>query len=309
MDNHKEETNLSFELLKEKKRDRRWKNGRFFGWIMLLLIYAFFLFGASSKPDQAVKAGQYIALVKLSGSIMPNSPNSADALSRSLQSAFRDNRAKGVVLLINSPGGAAVQSALIHDQILRLKKKYKKRVVAVGEDSLASGAYMIAVAADKIYVNASTVTGSIGVVSGSFGFTDIMKKAGVTRRLFTAGKFKARMDPFEPVTAADQVKMQSVLDKIHGQFIDYVKVGRGDRLDIKNPDLFTGDFWIGSDAVRLGLADHVGDLWEAMTDEFQVSHYSDYTPRQNILNKLMHSVSEEMNLHLNESSFVQAELQ
>jgi protease-4 len=307
MDNNTE-TDLGLELLKEKKRDRRWKNGRFFGWIIILLIYAFFLFGSSSEPQQAVKSGRYVALVKISGPIMPHSPNSADTLGRSLQSAFRDKRSKGVVLLINSPGGAAVQSALIHDQILRLKKKYKKKVVVVGEDSLASGAYMIAVAADKIYVNASTITGSIGVVTGGFGFTDVMKKVGVTRRLLTAGKFKGRMDPFEPLNSADKAKMQSVLNKIHHQFIDYVKVGRAAHLDMSNPNLFTGDFWVGSDAVRLGLADHVGDLWEAMTDEFKVSHYRNYTPRQNIINKLMHGVSEEMDLHLNESSFVQAQL-
>jgi protease-4 len=302
------EQNLGLELLKEKRRDRRWKNGRFFGWIILLLIYAFFLFGSSSEPSQAIKSGRYVSLVKLSGPIMPHSPNSADNLGRALQTAFRDKRSKGVVLLINSPGGAAVQSALIHDQILRLKKKYKKKVVVVGQDSLASGAYMIAAAADQIYVNASTVTGSIGVVMGGFGFTDIMKKVGVSRRLFTAGKYKGRMDPFEPLNATDKAKMQSVLDKIHHQFIDYVKVGRADRLDLHNKDLFTGDFWVGSDAVRLGLADHVGDLWEAMTDEFKVDHYRDYTPKHGILSKLMHGVSEELDLHLNESSFVQAEL-
>ncbi len=302
------ENELATELLKEHKRSRRWKNARFFVWVAILFSYSILFFSASSEPRAGVKSGNYISLVEISGAIMPHSENSADSLGSALESAFSDTRAKGVILLINSPGGAAVQSVIIHDQILRLKKQYKKKVVVVAQDSLASGAYLIAVAADKIYVNASTVTGSIGVVMSSFGFTDVMKKVGVTRRLFTAGKYKGRLDPYEPVTSTDITKMQSVLDKIHAQFIQVVKEGRGKRLDLKNPDLFTGDFWVGSDAVKLGLADGMGDLWSSMEAEFKVDHYRDYTPKHSIITTLMHGVSEELNIHLNTSSFVQAEL-
>jgi protease-4 len=134
-----------------------------------------------------------------------------------------------------------------------------------------------------------------------------MKKMGVTRRVFTAGKYKGRMDPFEPLNPTDTTKMQSVLKTIHQQFIDYVKAGRSERLNLTHVDLFSGDFWVGSDAVLLGLADHVGDLWDAMFDEFKVSHYRDYTPKTGILNKFMHGVNEELSLHLTESSFVQTE--
>lgn len=307
MDN-KIETDLATDFLKERRRSRRWKNGRFFGWLAILLVYAFLLFGSSSQQGTAIKSGQYVSMVGIQGPIMPHSANSADFLSRSLQAAFADKHSKGVVLLINSPGGAAVQSAIIHDQIIRLKKQYKKKVVVVAEDSLASGAYLIAVAADKIYVNASTVTGSIGVVMSGFGFVDIMKKVGVTRRLFTAGKYKGRLDPYEPINAVDRKKMQTVLNQIHTQFINIVKQGRGARLDLSKPDLFTGDFWVGSEAVKLGLVDGVGDLWETMKTEFKVKHYRDYTPKHSIINKLLHGASEELDLHLNESSFVQAEL-
>jgi protease-4 len=302
------EYDLTRELLKERKRSRRWKNGRFFGWIAILLIYTVFLFGGSSEPHAAIQSGKYVSLVEISGPIMPHSANSADTLGDALQKAFADNRSKGVLLLMNSPGGAAVQSVLIHDQILRLKKEYKKKVVVVAQDSLASGAYLIAVAADKIYVNASTVTGSIGVVMSGFGFTEVMKKVGVTRRLFTAGKYKDRLDPYEPVNPIDKAKIQSVLDKIHAQFIQAVKQGRGKRLDLTNSDLFTGDFWVGSEAVKLGLADGTKDLWSSMKTEFNVTHYRDYTPKQSIMTTLMHGVSEELSMQLNESSFVQASL-
>lgn len=300
------EKDLGLELLKERKRSRRWKNIRFLGWLIILIVYACLLFGGSSEKSPALKTGNYVSLVKITGPIMPNSANSADRLGKSLRAAFADKRAKGVVLLINSPGGAAVQSALIHDKILRLKKHFKKKVIVVAEDSLASGAYMIAVAADEIYVNDSTVTGSIGVVVRGFGFTGAMKKVGVTRRLFTAGKYKGRLDPFEPVNRADKRKMQSVLNKIHTQFINYVKAGRGKRLNLNTPDLFSGDFWVGSDAVKIGLADGTADLWCAIHKTFKTTYFRDYTPRHSILTKLLHGIKEELPLQFNESSFAQA---
>jgi protease IV len=305
---NKTEKDLATELLKEHKRSRRWKNTRFFCWIALATVYSFLLFGNSDEPHHALKSGNYISLLKIAGPIMPDSTNAADNLRQSLHAAFADTRSKGVLLLINSPGGTPVQSAIIHDQIVHLKKKFKKKVVVVAEDSLASGAYLIAVAADKIYVNESTVTGSIGVIMSSFGFTDLMKKVGVTRRTFTAGQYKGRLDPFEPINPVDTNKMQSVLAKIHAQFIAIVKKGRGKRLDLSNPNLFTGDFWVGRDAVKLGLVDGLDNLWGAMKTEFKVSHYRDYSPQHSLIHTLLQGAKEQLPLQVSESTSIQAML-
>lgn len=281
--NHTELTNhLVHDLLKEKRADRRWKNIRFVFWFML---FAYIIFSTMSHFDKkvtsVVSTKRYAALIRLEGMIAPERDFSAENVVPLLKEAFEDKNAEGVVIDINSPGGTPVQASIIHDAILAFKKKYHKKVVVVGEDLLTSGAYFISVAADKIYVNPNTLTGSIGVIMKGFGFVDAMKKIGVERRVYTAGTAKDRLDPFLPQNPEDLQKMQSVMNEVHQNFVNAVLEGRKGKL--KDTDkLFTGDFWSGQSAVNLGLVDGTGNLMEAMNIEFNTTEYKEYNGYSNV---------------------------
>src|SRR3990167_2342987 len=283
-------------LLKDRKSDRRWRNVRFFGWMIILLLYAFLIFGPSG--DNKVIKKPYVSLVRLTGIIMPGTGFSAQNVIPELQEAFSDHKAKGVVLLINSPGGSPVQASIIHDKIIELKKEFHKKVIVVGEDAIASGGYLVATAGDKIYVSPDSLTGSIGVVMSGFGFTDAIKKLGITRRLFTAGDHKDRLDPFEPLNEQDVFKVKHVLNQVHQNFINDVLQGRGDRLRGNKAELFSGDFWTGEEAVQLGIADGTADLWVVLKEEFGVAHFKDYTPRPSFIKSLFREAKTFLDLHL-----------
>ncbi len=294
------EKEIANSFIRERRLERRWRNIRFFGWVILLLFYAILIFGPSnSDPSDAVlKNKPYVSLLRLNGVIMPGAAFSAEKVIPQLIDAFKDKRALGVVLLINSPGGSPVQASIIHDKILQLKKQYNKKVVVVGEDALASGSYLVATAADKIYVNRDTLTGSIGVIMSGFGFTEAMEKVGVTRRVFTAGENKDRLDPFEPLKPADVEKVKLVLDDVHNDFIQDVVEGRGTRLKGDPKELFSGDFWSGSQAMKLGLVDGTANLWEVLQGEYNAKFYKDYTPEPSLFQKIMTGVESELKLHL-----------
>jgi len=207
---------------------------------------------------------------------------------RPLTQAFDDPKAEGIILYVNSPGGSPVQSSIIYDRIVSLKEKYpEKKIVTVATDNVASGAYFIASATDKIFVNRSTIAGSIGVISAGFGFTDVLERIGVERRVFTAGRNKDRLDQFMPVLEDDEAKMSAILASIHEHFIDSVKNGRGDRLNLNAEGLFEGDFWTGGQAVEIGLVDGFGDLTSVMEQEFGVVHAKDFTLRPALIDRLM----------------------
>lgn len=295
------ENKLIQTLLSEQRSTRRWRNVRFFTWVLLFLLLIFIVL--TPFPDTQQNGiphhGQtYTSLVRLRGEIASDAPFSADKAIPELNRAFRDKGAKGVVLLINSPGGSPVQASMIHDKILQLKKKYHKKVIVVAEDSLASGAYLVATAADKIFVNKDTVTGSIGVIMEGFGFTDVMSKVGVTRRVFTAGDNKDRLDPFLPLKPEDQEKINSILQTVHQDFINDVKAGREGKLKGDPKELFSGDFWTGTHAVQLGLADGTANLWEAMDETFGTTHFRDYSPRPGLWETVVRDVSSQLNLKL-----------
>lgn len=276
-------------LIGDRRRDRRWRMIRFFIIIAIIVAYLVWLFMATAPASDIPKHADYISLVRLHDEIMPGGGASADQMSGPLEHAFADPHSKGVILDINSPGGSVVQSFLIHDQLLQLKKQYNKRLVIVGEDMLTSGAYLIAVAGDEIYVNANTITGSIGVVMSGFGFTDTMKKIGMTRRVFTAGSNKDRLDPFQPLNPEDIKKVHGLLDDAHENFIAAVKQGRRSRLQGSETQLFSGDFWSGTRAKSLGLVDHLGDVTAAMNEVFDVSYYKLYQPKQSLIDSFMGS--------------------
>ena len=190
-----------------------------------------------------------------------------------------------MVLVINSPGGSPVQAGLINDEIRRLKAKHGKPVYAVVEESCASAAYYIAVAADSIYVDKASIVGSIGVLMDGFGFSGLMNKLGVDRRLLTAGENKGFLDPFSPMEDKQRAYAQQLLNQIHQQFIATVKAGRGDRLK-ENADTFSGLFWTGQQAVELGLADQLGGLEYVAREVVKAEDIMDYTRRENVAERL-----------------------
>lgn len=306
------EEKLVKSLMADRRSDRRWRNFRFFVYVAILLLYASIIINPpflSKDNTAAVSKKPYVALLRLNGVIMPQSGFSAEKIIPQLNAAFTDKQAKGVVLLINSPGGSPVQASIIHDKILDLKKRYKKKVIVVGEDTLASGAYLVATAADKIYVNQDTLTGSIGVIMNGFGFVDAIDKLGVTRRVFTAGGNKDRLDPFKPLNTADTDKVRSVLDAVHQSFIQDVIDGRGNKLKGNRQELFSGDFWTGAQAQKLGLVDGTENLWTVLQDQFGVRYYRDYTRKPSLLRSLLGGVNSELNLGLfNHQAPLRAEL-
>jgi protease IV len=240
---------------------------------------------ASTRNHGATPSTRHTALVEVRGEIAADSEASAELLVAALKSAFEDSGSEAVVLRINSPGGSPVQAGIVNDEIRRLKVLHDKKVYAVVEEMCASGAYYIAVAADEIYTDKASVVGSIGVLMDGFGFPALMDKLGVERRLITAGENKAFGDPFLPVNPKHKAYTQALLDQIHQQFIKVVKEGRGARLK-ENADTFSGLYWNGEEAVRLGLADKIGNLDYVAREVIKAEEIIDYTPRENVAERL-----------------------
>jgi signal peptide peptidase SppA len=214
---------------------------------------------ARLRPGTAV-----VPVVRLSGligAVTPLRPGmSLAGVARTLERAFAIKNAKAVALVINSPGGSPVQSRQIYLRIRQLAAEKNLPVLAFVEDVAASGGYMIACAGDEIFCDPSSILGSIGVVGGSFGFQELIKKIGVERRLYTAGAHKAMLDPFLPENPDDVARVKALQREIHALFISLVKRSRGDRLKAAEDVLFTGEYWAGETSVSLGLADAIGDL-------------------------------------------------
>ncbi len=275
---------LAFSALREQRSTRRWKTFVRLCWL------AFFVFLAwavmSRAAPSTAKTTAHTALVEIKGEIANGGDASAEFVVAAMKTAFEDEGAKAVILLINSPGGSPVQAGIINDEIKRLKAKHNKPVYAVVEETCASAAYYIAAAADKIYVDKASIVGSIGVLMDGFGFTGLMEKVGVERRLLTAGENKGFLDPFSPMSEAQRAHAQKMLDQIHAQFIDVVKAGRGDRLKLDTPGLFSGLFWSGQQAVELGLADQLGNVDFVAREVVKAEDVIDYTRRDNVAEKL-----------------------
>ncbi len=286
-------SHLVLDLLKEKRADRRWKNIRSLAWLALFVIVIFKIFSmvGGKSITGAVKKDNYVSLVRLDGMIAPGRAFSAEEVVPILRSAFADKNAAGVIIDINSPGGTPVQAAIIHDAILAYKKKFKKKVVVVGEDLLTSGAYYVAVSADQIYVNPNTLTGSIGVIMKGFGFVDFIKKIGVERRVFVDGDQKDRLDPFLPQTADDLKKVHQVMGEVHQNFENAVLEGRKGKLHADPATLFTGDFWSGQAALKLGLVDGLGNLMDVSEKEFKTTRFKQYGESNSLIKMLTGQLS------------------
>ncbi|MGV6827544.1 MAG: S49 family peptidase [bacterium] len=277
---------MAFDALVEKRRARRW--GIFFKVLIFVYLGAIVALSFPDKwGDSSLKDSEHTALVELNGIIMDGEKASADNVVTGLRDAFEDEKTKGVILRINSPGGSPVQSAYINNEISRLREKYPDTpLYAVVSDMAASGGYYVAAAADKIYVNESSILGSIGVRMGTFGFVEAIDKLGIERRLMTAGDHKGIFDPFSPVMESERDHLQSLLDQLHVQFIETVKTGRGDRLQ-NSDELFSGLFWTGKESIELGLADELGSASYVAREVIGVEDIVDFTHKERTLDRLV----------------------
>jgi protease IV len=276
---------LVFATLNEQKTARKWRTFVRLAWLAFLIVAAWLIFRPETSGVGKDMSAAHTAVVEIRGEIASGGEASTDAILPALRAAFEDDAAKAVVLLINSPGGSPVQAGMINDEIIRLKEKHKKPVYAVVEETCASAAYYIAVAADEIFVDKASIVGSIGVLMDSFGFTGLMEKLGVERRLMTAGENKGFLDPFSPQTDKQRAFAQGMLNQIHTQFIDTVKRGRGKRLK-ETPEMFSGLFWSGQQAIELGLADQLGTLDFVAREVVKAEDIVDYTRRDNVAERL-----------------------
>lgn len=275
---------LAMAAIEEQRLARRWRNGIRLGWLVFLVILVWF--GVERGGTSTDVSQPHTAVVEIKGEIAAGGEASAELVVAAMRSAFEDKGAQAVVLLINSPGGSPVQAGIINDEIRRLKTKHNKPVYAVVEETCASAAYYIAVGADQIFVDKASIVGSIGVLMDGFGFTGLMEKLGVERRLMTAGENKGFMDPFSPQTEKQRVFAQAMLDQIHQQFIAVVKAGRGNRLK-ETPETFSGLFWTGQQAIEIGLADHLGNVDFVAREVVKAEELVDYTRRDNVAERLV----------------------
>jgi protease-4 len=249
------------EQLNEQKRVRRHKNW-FRIFLALYLLALLWLSNADQWRQMEIKSmphKKFTAVVDIRGPIMATTNTSAENIIKGLDKAFADPNSAGIILRINSPGGSPVQSGQIYDEMTRLRGRFPDKPFYVAiEDLCASGGYYVAAAAPHIYADRASLVGSIGVIMQGFGFQESLNKLGMESRLLTSGKNKAFLNPFAPVDSDEKTHAQNLLDKIHKQFIDAVRQGRGDRLKGDHAALFEGLIWTGEEAVQLGLVDGIG---------------------------------------------------
>ncbi len=278
---------LAFAAVNEQRKARRW--GIFFK--LLTFAYLIVILAIAMYPKFKTELGggvkKHAAIIDVQGVIAENEVTNANTIIEGLRDAVKDKNTQGIILNINSPGGSPVQSAYIFEEIRRLKKKHPDiPVYSVVSDICASGAYYIASASDKIYVNQASIIGSIGVIMNGFGFVDVLKKLGVERRLLTAGAHKAMLDPFSPLKTTEAEHMQTLLDEVHQQFIDAVRLGRGKRL-VESPDMFSGLVWTGADGIKLGLADGLGSVDFVAKEVIGTEKKVNFTPQEQVLERLV----------------------
>ncbi|MCA0404287.1 MAG: S49 family peptidase [Proteobacteria bacterium] len=284
---------IVLEYMKEQKRKRR------FRWvfrilILFLILFAFYRLFALNDADKSSKAKPHVGLIDLNGTIFDSQEASAENFAKGLDDAYKNQSLKALIIRINSPGGSPVQADYMFNSLRYYRKKYPDiKTYAVCVDICASAAYYIAAAADEIYANPSSMVGSIGVLYNGFGFVDAMQKVGVTRRLQTAGKNKAILDPFSPTNPEQEQYLQSMLNNIHQIFIDRVKEGRGERLKV-NENTFSGLFWTGMPAKEQGLIDGFASSGQLARDVIQIEDVVDYTHKQSVLDRFAKNIGTAM---------------
>lgn len=249
-----------------------------------------------------VKSGPSVAVIRLAGVIGGQGRGTLNdaALAPVIEKAFAKGKPAAVALEINSPGGSPVQSSLIGARIRRLAEEKDIPVIAFVEDVAASGGYWLAAAADEIYADPSSVVGSIGVISASFGLDRFIDNHGIDRRVYTAGKSKSTLDPFRPEKAEDVERLKGLLEDIHTNFKDHVTARRGNKLPAEK-DLFTGEFWLATKATDLGLIDGIGHLRPMMKDRFgDKVRFRDYSPKRGLLSRFTAQAMQDAAQHIEE---------
>jgi protease IV len=273
---------LALSGLKEQQTARRWSTffkGLTFAYLFIILMLGLGWFGSKGT------SGPHTALIDISGVIEAGGDVNADSVITSLNDAYESAGTKGIILRFNTPGGSPVQAGIINDEITRQKKLHPKiPVYGVVEDICASGGYYIAVATDKIYVDKGSIVGSIGVLMDGYGFTEVMKKVGVERRLMTAGENKGMLDPFSPVSEKHKALAQTMLNEVHEQFKTVVRNGRGNRLK-ETPETFSGLFWSGEQSIKLGLADALGSADYVAREVIKQEEIVDYTYQETVVDR------------------------
>ena len=276
---------LATEGLREQRLARRW--GIFFKLLTFAVLFLAVLAALGTlASSEKICLDKCTGVVNIQGALETNGRSSAENVIAGLQAAFKNKGTRGVVLRINSPGGSPVQAGEINDEIRRLRGKYPNTpIYAVVEEICASGAYYVAVATDRIYVDKASLIGSIGVILDGFGFVGTMEKLGIERRALTAGENKAFLDPFSPLSQTQKQYAQQMLEEIHQQFIAVVKEGRGDRLR-DSPDIFSGLVWNGKRGIELGLADALGSVEYVAREVIKAEELVDFTPQENIAERV-----------------------
>jgi len=279
-------TKLAQANLNEQRARRRWSIFFKLVWLVIAaLVFAAFM-GWLGKASTSESFGRHTALVKLDGEINDKGKASAENINAALAAAFKDPESVAVILNINSPGGSPVQSQRIYNEIKRLRKDHPDKPLYVVVDELcASGGYFVAAAADKIYVDGSSLVGSIGVIFQSIGADKALEKLGIENRTVTAGENKAFMDPLSPLKPEHKAHLEAMLADVHQQFIKAVKDGRGARLKENTPGLFSGLIWSGTKAIDNGLVDGLGSVDSVARDIVKAEDLVDYTIEESAIDK------------------------
>ncbi|MDP2763055.1 MAG: signal peptide peptidase SppA [Enterobacteriaceae bacterium] len=274
-----------FLSIKEHRTSRRWNI--FFKLTFLVLFLSVFLIILLSQKNiekTNSKNSNHIALIEINGIISAKEKASSKNIITLLTEAFTNKNAKAIILKINSPGGTPVQSNTIHNYIKKLRISYpNKQIFSVIEDVGTSGAYLISTATEKIYCDPSSIVGSIGVILNSFGFVNTIEKLGIERRIYKSGKYKAIMDPFSKKTEEEDKIIQDSLDDIHDHFINIVKKTRGSNIKNYNFEIFSGRFWTGKEALKLGIVDGFHDIQSLSSEIMETSIIVDYKIDSDIL--------------------------
>lgn len=266
---------MLFATINEQRAKRRW--GIFFKLVLIGIIAAILIFVMSGDGGPAAHTKRHTAIIKVHDQLSAESPANSESINAALMDAFKNPYAEAVIIELNSPGGSPVQAGEIYDEIVRLRAlNPSKKVYGVITDTCASGCYYIAAAVDVIYANEASLVGSIGVLFDGFGMVGTLEKIGAQRRLITAGKNKAFLDPFMPLSAEHEAFMHDLLSIVHEQFITKVKAGRGDKLK-QDDTLFSGLVWTGQQAVGLGLVDALGSVRKVAAEIIGEPTLIDYT--------------------------------
>ena len=277
-------------LIEEKKSERKYKLFSRIAWSILFVILLLIIF--SSPIDRIIFDEKHTALIEIDGVIAPGSAVNSENIIPYLKNAMTNDACLGIILKINSPGGSAVQSKLIHDEIIKLRLKYKKPVYSVIEDIGTSGGYYIAAGTELIFSSSSSIVGSIGVRLDSFNFKVLMERLGIKSRTIASGDDKTILDPFQELSQKHKVYLKKILVEIHNQFINDIKNSRGDKLTDKN--VFSGLFWTGNQAKKIGLIDDVASIYDVNEKYFNDRLLINYNKKENLLDNVLGRVIRQM---------------